>query len=605
MALLLETTLGDLVVDLDVEGSPDLCRNVLKLAKARCYTNVLFYNVQPHRFCQTGDPIGDGSGGSCIYGLIEKDEHKRFLKSQGRVLKSHECREKGRVVATEMKGISDTIGSQFLITLEEGQDRALDGYRMSAEAGDSEASSTSKYLSLGVVTEDDQGVLDQIHNAYCDAQGRPYADIRIVRALVLHDPFEDPPGMEELLKQRGVITEDETVTASPNYPRPPEESVEVRINADQIDPEEDEEDEEAARARQEQIEKKEDHSRAVVLEMLGDLPSAEIKAPENVLFVCKLNPVTDDEDLELIFSRFDPNAKAEIIRDSETGASLQYAFVEFTEKQQCVEAYFKMNNALVDDRRIKVDFSQSVAKMWDKYAQRKRGGRPQVDSSNARPGAGRGRGGRSGGGGRGGGRGMPPRQSNGGPSRTYHPNQHRDINRRDHDEHRGREERRERDFHDRRHEDDRHHHQRPPADERYHDDRHRRNRSPDEETRHHHDRDRERGRHSGERDRDRGYREKDHRRSEDRRSRKHRSREEDRSRSRRDGEEGSHGHREREERKRDRYDDEERRRRRKHHRKRDRDDDRYSDDERRERKHRRHRRRSRSQSRSRSPDRRD
>jgi len=89
--------------------------------------------------------------------------------------------------------------------------------------------------------------------------------------------------------------------------------------------------------------------------------------------VCKLNPVTEDEDLELIFSRFDPNAQAEIIRDPDTGQSLQYAFIEFTTPEQCNEAYFKMNNTLIDDRRIKVDFSQSVAKIWNKYSQRRRG----------------------------------------------------------------------------------------------------------------------------------------------------------------------------------------------------------------------------------------
>jgi RNA recognition motif-containing protein len=37
---------------------------------------------------------------------------------------------------------------------------------------------------------------------------------------------------------------------------------------------------------------------------IGDLPSTDITAPENVLFVCKLNSVTTDEDLEIIFSRF-------------------------------------------------------------------------------------------------------------------------------------------------------------------------------------------------------------------------------------------------------------------------------------------------------------
>ena len=37
---------------------------------------------------------------------------------------------------------------------------------------------------------------------------------------------------------------------------------------------------------------------------VGDIPDEDIAPPENVLFVCKLNPVTTDEDLEVIFSRF-------------------------------------------------------------------------------------------------------------------------------------------------------------------------------------------------------------------------------------------------------------------------------------------------------------
>lgn len=44
--------------------------------------------------------------------------------------------------------------------------------------------------------------------------------------------------------------------------------------------------------------------------------------------MCKLNPVTTDEDLEIIFSKFG-KCKAEIIRDPVTGDSLNYAFVEF------------------------------------------------------------------------------------------------------------------------------------------------------------------------------------------------------------------------------------------------------------------------------------
>merc|ERR1712227_452961 len=51
----------------------------------------------------------------------------------------------------------------------------------------------------------------------------------------------------------------------------------------------------------------------------------------------------------------------EVIRDKKTGDSLQYAFVEFDGPEACERAYFKMDNVLIDDRRIHVDFSQSVA----------------------------------------------------------------------------------------------------------------------------------------------------------------------------------------------------------------------------------------------------
>ena len=53
----------------------------------------------------------------------------------------------------------------------------------------------------------------------------------------------------------------------------------------------------------------EEKANAEILELIGDIPDADIRPEDNVLFVCKLNPVTTSEDLELIFSRF-----GEIIR---------------------------------------------------------------------------------------------------------------------------------------------------------------------------------------------------------------------------------------------------------------------------------------------------
>ena len=168
MALLLETNLGgDLVVDLDLEGSPALCRNILKLTKIRYYTSTLVYSVLRNRSFQGGDPTGTGMGGACLHGILEDDDGnemksaKRFLSSSlGRRLTPDEARQPGRMVALELNGRPDTVGSQFSITLGGGRDgEGLDG------------ASARQPLSLGVVTEDDDGILDKISNSYCDAEG--------------------------------------------------------------------------------------------------------------------------------------------------------------------------------------------------------------------------------------------------------------------------------------------------------------------------------------------------------------------------------------------------------------------------------------------------
>lgn len=77
---------------------------------------------------------------------------------------------------------------------------------------------------------------------------------------------------------------------------------------------------------------------ALTLEMVGDLPFANVRPPENVIFICKLNPVTRDEDLELIFSRFGTIMSCQVIRDKRTGDSLQYAFIEFDKREEAEQA---------------------------------------------------------------------------------------------------------------------------------------------------------------------------------------------------------------------------------------------------------------------------
>ena len=72
-----------------------------------------------------------------------------------------------------------------------------------------------------------------------------------------------------------------------------------------------------------------------LLRWLEIFHSPTFDPPENVLkwFVCKLNPVTRDEDLELIFSRFGLIMSCQVIRDKRTGDSLQYAFIEYDKRE--------------------------------------------------------------------------------------------------------------------------------------------------------------------------------------------------------------------------------------------------------------------------------
>jgi peptidyl-prolyl cis-trans isomerase-like 4 len=404
MSVLLETSVGDLVVDLDVEGSPLLVKNFLRLCQARYYTKTLLHTVVPGRCVYGGDPRGDGTGGACADALLrqfEKDasydeeallkSQARFLSSQGRRLTAAECREKGRLVAVELQGLANTVGSQFVLTVGEGPDQALDGYTPNSTAMDVDASARSSgWLSLGKVVEDTDHVLDQLNRTYVDAAGRPFADIRLRRALTVYNPFPEALLWPlPFLKKRGIDVKEDygnndtdlRVLRSPSPERPSSEAVDPRIPMEEVLDElkdetgvDGEVDEEALhrrlRVEAESDRRQEDRSRARVLEMLGDLPDAEASAPKNVLFIAKLNSITTDEDLQLIFSRFDSEVTVDIIRDNDTGQSLQYAFAAFRTEKQAVEAYFKMNQALVDDRRIMVDFSQSVSHVWDKYRQR-------------------------------------------------------------------------------------------------------------------------------------------------------------------------------------------------------------------------------------------
>ncbi|XP_074310120.1 peptidyl-prolyl cis-trans isomerase CYP59-like [Silene latifolia] len=325
MSVMVVTSLGDLVIDLYTDHCPLTCKNFLKLCKKKYYNGCLFHTVQNNFIAQTGDPTGSESGGDSIYKFIYGDQ-ARFFNDELHANLNH-----SKTGTVSMASARDNLNaSQFYITLRDDLDY-LD----------------NKHTVFGEVVEG-HDTLTRINEAYVDDKGRSFKNIRIKHTYVLDDSFDDPSQLKELIP-----------VDSPKG-KPKEEVIDVRLEDDWV-PIEEQELEEVVRT-------KEAYSRAVVLETIGDLPVADVKppdSPENVLFVCKLNPVTVDEDLDTIFSRFGTVISAEVIRDYKTGDSLCYGFIEFEDKDACERAYFKMDNAFIDDRRIHVDFCQSVSKLWN------------------------------------------------------------------------------------------------------------------------------------------------------------------------------------------------------------------------------------------------
>lgn len=282
----------------------------------------LFHKIEQNFIAQTGDPTGTGRGGESVFAKLYGEQAKYFEAETKPRLKHR------KLGTVSMVNNGDNMhGSQFFVTLGENLD-SLDGV----------------HGVFGEVAEGED-TLARINATFCDSTGRPYQDIRITHTVVLEDPFDDPPGLE-----------------------PPDVSPKVtpcllisdRIGAHEVV---DDAKGKTLEELEEEIQSKEARARATILEMIGDLPDVDVAPPENVLFVCKLNPVTTDEDLEIIFSRFGEIKSCEVIRDRKTGDSLQYAFIEFARREDCENAYFKMDNVLIDDRRIHVDFSQSVARL--------------------------------------------------------------------------------------------------------------------------------------------------------------------------------------------------------------------------------------------------
>jgi len=154
-----ETSLGDLTLELYPEYAPKAVWNFIRLAQKGYYDGIKFHRNIRSFMIQGGDPTGTGRGGSSIWGKNFDDEFLSPLKHDSR-----------GVLSMANKG-KNTNSSQFFITYRKVPH--LDGkHTIFGKAIDSDA--TLKALEAAEVGEGDQ----------------PVEDIMLEKVVVYVDPFE-------------------------------------------------------------------------------------------------------------------------------------------------------------------------------------------------------------------------------------------------------------------------------------------------------------------------------------------------------------------------------------------------------------------------------
>lgn len=165
MSVLLETSLGNLVIDLFVDQVPRNTKNFLKLCKVKYYNYCVFHSVQKGFAVQTGDPTLTGDGGQSIEGILKGAAYK-YLPHE--IVPTLKHKHAGMVCMAPLGGGGTDLesgrqlvnGSQFFITT---------GNNLSYLDG--------KYTIIGEVAEG-HDVLKLIDAAYVDDTMRPLKDIR-------------------------------------------------------------------------------------------------------------------------------------------------------------------------------------------------------------------------------------------------------------------------------------------------------------------------------------------------------------------------------------------------------------------------------------------
>lgn len=175
--VLLQTTSGDILLELFAKQTPLASRNFLQLCLDGYYNGTIFHRLVPGFVVQGGDPTGTGNGGEAIYdgGLFEDEFHSR-LKFNRRGL-----------LGMANSGTKNDNGSQFFLTL--GKTEELDG----------------RNTMFGRVVGDTiYNLMKMADTEMTDVEGseRPLYPTKVTGAEILVNPFDDMVRREPKVKAK-------------------------------------------------------------------------------------------------------------------------------------------------------------------------------------------------------------------------------------------------------------------------------------------------------------------------------------------------------------------------------------------------------------------
>ncbi|KAK7687659.1 hypothetical protein QCA50_008874 [Cerrena zonata] len=160
--VIIDTTAGEIDVELWSKETPKTCRNFIALAMEGYYDGVIFHRIVPGFLVQTGDRTGTGGGGESFYGEPFEDEIHPRLRFPHR-----------GIVAMANNGTKNSNDSQFIITLDRADE--LHG----------------KHTVFGRVIGDTLYNVLRIGEAEVDENERPLYPPKVKTIRIVDNPFED------------------------------------------------------------------------------------------------------------------------------------------------------------------------------------------------------------------------------------------------------------------------------------------------------------------------------------------------------------------------------------------------------------------------------